>query len=435
MASRAVAAGLVAGLGMGVAFAAASAGLQRDDAFGESRDHPAIAYTETAADDAVARLNRRLASGDVRLRFDHANGYLESVLDALGVPVASQVLVHSQTSFHASLITFAQPRAVFFTDEIAVGWVRGGDVLEVSALDPRQGTIYYRIPQTREGAAVFTRDDGCLRCHLSWDTRAVPGPLVQTVFPRRSEREYANGFVVDHRVPLDERWGGWFVTGRRVPAAHVGNQATIQPGLTGRASTPPAWTAVAGLTRDKGYLSDQSDIVALLVLEHQAHLTNLITRAGWEARVAEHGGALPRDLASAELPSRVQQAVDELVDYMLFVDEAPIAGRVEGGSGFAEWFASQGPRDGKGRSLRDLQLDGRLMRYPLSYMIYTSAFDALPPVVKDAAYRRLGRILSGEESGPRYVHLTPDTRRAVLEILSATKPDLPAGLRGTLDVQ
>ncbi len=419
-----------AAVSLGLAAALATASTQRDDAFGESRDHPAIAYTGTEPRDAVAGLNRRLAAGEARLRFDPAHGYLESALEALGVPVASQVLVYSQTSFQAPLIRFDQPRAIFFTDEVAVGWVPGGDVLEVSALDPRQGTIYYQLAQTADGTPAFTRNDRCLACHISWDTRAVPGPLVQTAFPRRDDREYANGFVVDHRVPLDERWGGWFVTGRRTPAVHVGNQPLIQPDLKGRASAPRPLTAVAGLTRDRGYLSDQSDIAALLVLEHQAHLTNLLTRAGWEARVAEHDGWLPRGASTVgTLPPRVRQAVDELVDYMLFVDEAPISPPVEGGSGFAQWFAAQGPRDGQGRSLRELRLDGRLARYPLSYMIYTAAFDALPPVVKTAAYRRVGQILSGDVQDRRYAHLTPDLRQAVLEILSETKPDFDADLR------
>jgi len=427
MIGRTLVAGAAVGLGLVAAMAAAAT--QRDDAFGESRDHPAIAYTATASDDAVARLNRRVASGAVTLRFDAQHGYLGSVVEALGLPVSSQVLVYSQTSFQAPLITFEQPRALFFNDEVAVGWVRPGDVLEASALDPRQGTIYYELRQTPDGVPQFTRNDRCLACHISWDTRAVPGPLVQTAFPRRNDREYANGFVVDHRVPLDERWGGWFVTGRRTPPAHVGNQALIQPALTGRASRPRALTAIEGLSPSTGYLSDTSDIVALLVLDHQAHLTNLLTRAGWEARVAVHDGGLAAQATAATLPPRVRQAVDELADYMLFVDEAPIEGRIEGGSGFAEWFSAQGPRDAKGRSLRDLQLEGRMMRYPLSYMIYTGAFDALPPVVKQAVYRRLAAVLAGEEAAPKYRHLTPAVRQAVREILRDTKPDLPADLR------
>lgn len=406
--------------------AAAAGGAQRDDAFGESRDHPAIAYSTTATDDAVAQLNARLASGDVRFTFDAASGYLPSVLDALGVPVASQVLVHSQTSFQAPLITFDQPRAIFFTDEVAVGWVPGGDLIEVSTLDARQGTIYYQLPQTPDSAPRFARNDRCLACHLSWETRAVPGPLVQTVFPRRSDREYAHGFFVDHRVPIAERWGGWYVTGRRTPRLHLGNQPTVQPGLRGRARPPDALARVAAATRERGYPSDQSDVVALLVLEHQAHATNLITRAGWEARVAAHDGRLR---PGGPLPPRVRQAVDELVDYLLFVDEAPLPEPVAGASGFAEWFARQGPRDAAGRSLRDLQLETRLMRHPLSYMIYTRAFDGLPPAVRTAVYERLAGLLETGSADRRYAHLTPEARRAALEILRATKPEFAAQAR------
>lgn len=412
-------------LGVAAWAGAVLAGAQRDDAFGESRDHPAIQYSKTAPSDAVARLNARLAGGETALTFDEGHGYLGSVLEALGVPVSSQVLVYSQTSFQAPLITFEQPRALFFTDEVAIGWVRGGDVLEVSALDPRQGTIYYQLPQTPATTPAFTRNDRCLACHLSWETRAVPGPLVQTVFPRRHDREYADGFVVDHRVPLEERWGGWFVTGQRTPRTHAGNQPLIQPALKGRAAPPAVMTEVPGLTRDKGFLSNQSDVVALLVLEHQAHLTNLMTRAAWEARVAEHDGWLPRGGATVGvLPPRVRQAVDELVDYMLFVDEAPISTPVEGGSGFAEWFERQGPRDGQGRTLRALRLNGRLFEYPLSYMVYTAAFDALPPVVRTAVGRRLAEVLDGKDPARKYAHLTAPVRRAIGEIVRETKPDL-----------
>jgi hypothetical protein len=425
MTGRLVGAGIVASAAWVGALAAAS--LQRADAFGESRDHPAIAYTDVEPTDAVARLNQRLVAGEVRLAFDPLSGYLPAVLEALGVPVASQALVHSQTSFQAPLIRYDQPRAIYFTDEVAVGWVPGGSVLEVSAFDARQGTVYYQLPQTAVETPRFTRNDRCLACHLSWDTRAVPGPLVQTVFPRRSDREYASGFVVDHRVPLDERWGGWFVTGRRVPAEHLGNQPTIQPDLEGRASRPVTLARVDGLTRARGYLADTSDVIALMVLDHQAHATNLLTRAGWEARVAAHAGWQPS--AGAALPVRVREAVDELVDYLLFVDEAPIITSLEGTSGFAEWFATQGPHDARGRSLREFQLEGRLMRHPLSYMIYTEAFAALPPAVKAAAYRRLVQILSGAMDDRRYAHLTPPIRQAVLEILRDTRSDLPSDLR------
>jgi hypothetical protein len=399
---------------------------QRSGAFGASRDHPAIAYSDGPVTTAVTELNRRIEQGAVRLAFDPVSGYLRSALEALQIPVESQVLVYSQTSFQARLISRTNPRAIFFNDQVAVGWVRGGDILEVSAQDPRQGTVYYTIPQTPVDVPQFTRSDGCLSCHLSWETRAVPGPFVLTVFPRRSENEYADGGHSDHRAPLVERWGGWYVTGERVPSPHMGNIELLQPEMPASGPAPaPAKASLEGAFDLGGYLTPFSDVVALMVLEHQAHATNLITRAGWEYRQAEHDSARRGD----DLSPRVREAVDELVDYFLFVDEAPLPTVVEGSSGFARIFSALGPRDPQGRSLRELQLSTRLMRYPCSFMIYSPGFDGLPEPVKRAVYERLRDVLSVPEPARRYSHLTLADRMAIVEILRATKLDAAAVLR------
>lgn len=409
------------------AIAAASAGAaiaQRSDAFGAPPDHPAIAYTTAPVADPASRLNKALEAGTAKLAFDPATGYLPAVLDALKVPVESQVLVFSQTSFQAPQINEKNPRAIYFNDQVAVGWVRGGDVLEVSAQDPRQGTIFYTLTQQAAAKPVLERNDRCLQCHLTWDTRAVPGPFVLTTYARKSDDEYANGGLVDDRDPIAMRWGGWYVTGKQVPKRHMGNRAMIRPDAADPEHTPPApvFASLDGHVDLKGYLSTKSDVVALLVLEHQSHLTNLITRADWEARLAETRASR---LSDTRLSPRVEEAIDEMVDYMLFVDEAPLPSPVAGSSGFAERFAAQGPKDPKGRSLRDLDLTHRLLRYPLSYMIYTPAFDALPDGVKARAYTRLWAILSGEAAAPKYAHLTRPVRQAIVEILQATKPGLP----------
>lgn len=409
---------------MGVALA------QRPDAFGSSRDHPAIAYTSGPVDNGVAAVNRAVQAGKGRLTFDAKTGYLRSVLSALDVPIESQVLVFSQTSSQAPRISSTTPRAIYFNDSVAVGWVPGGDVLEVAAQDRRQGTIFYTLAQSAAGPPRFERSDACLRCHLSWETRAVPGPFVMTTHPRKTENDYANGGVVDDREPVSHRWGGWYVTGKHVPRRHMGNTEMLRPDATDPEGTPPPpkYESLEGRFDTRNYLSSYSDVVALLVLEHQAHLANLMTRAGWEGRVASTGesGTQSSGDRVEDLPPRVGPAIDELVDYMLFVDEAPLPGRVTGSSGFAERFAAEGPRDDQGRSLRDLDLNGRLMRHPLSYMIYTPAFDGLPDRARAAVYERLWRILSAPNAGPRYAHLTPARRRAIVEILRATKPGLPA---------
>ncbi|HUE88085.1 MAG TPA: hypothetical protein VMO26_18580 [Vicinamibacterales bacterium] len=379
---------------------------QRSDAFGASRDHVAIQYSSAAVSNAVTALNEKLERGQVSLTSEPVSGYLRSALGALAIPVESQVLVYSQTSFQARRISRANPRAVYFNDSVAVGWVRGGDLLEVAVQDPQQGAIFYTLAQT-DGTPSFTRDDKCLSCHLSWETRAVPGLFVQTVFPRRSEDEYANGFTIDHRVPLAERWGGWYVTGDRVPPS-MGNIELLQPAMP--ASGPAlvaAKPSLAGVFDGDGYPTMFSDVTALMVLEHQVHATNLITRAGWEFRIGS---------------PHVRQAVDELVDYLLFVDEAPLPHAVKGSSKFAEVFAAEGPRDSKGRSLRELDLTTRLMRYPLSYMIYSPGFHGLPKDVQSMTLARLHEVLSGKDTDTKYAHLTPAVRLAIQQILADTLP-------------
>ncbi len=420
---------------LGVAASAA----QRSDAFPESRHHPAIKYGSTSPSDAMAQLNARLERGETSLAFESGgHGYLKSVLDALGIDASSQTLVYSGTSLQASYITASNPRAIYFNDNVAVAWIRGAPLIEIAAQDPKLGTVFYQLSQTEGSQPRGSRMETCLSCHLSWDTRAVPGVFVLTTFPRKSDRDYAEGGVSDHREPLSRRYGGWYVTGDAVPSRHMGNQPLIGPHAVAPEKTPaPALRttlAGTGLVRDVDqYLRPTSDIVALQVLEHQLHAMNLMTRAAWEHRLVTGASAeaavAPQD--EPRLTSRVHEAVDELADYLLFVDEVPL-GRITGNSGYAEWFQAQGPKDPAGRSLRELKLDGRLMTYPLSYTVYSTAFDGLPPAVRQGVYRRLWDVLTSAAPDKRYAHLSAGDRHAMLDILRATKKDLPAVFAPTL---
>ena len=407
---------------------------QRGGAFRASRDHPAIQYTEGVVDNALADLNRRLDEGTAALAFEGRSGYLRSVLDALGMPVESQVLVFSPTSFQEDYIDFDNPRAVFFRDDVALGWVRGADVLELAAQDRRQGTVFYSLEQTPSSAPRFRRRETCLACHLSWDTLGVPGLQVLSMFPMpKDPNAYASGHATDHRSRLEDRWGGWYVTGSHGSVAHMGNvevEEVEDPHAT-FGVVPPVIDSMAGRFDLEGFPTPYSDVVALMVLEHQAHMTNLITRIGWEARRVEHRERMvaPADRGRSTDDGRFREIVDEaaveLVDYLLFVDEAPLPPGVTGGSGFTETFSARGPHDSRGRSLREISLDGRLFRYPCSYMIYTEAFDALPATALDAIYRRMWAVLSGEVAESHYDRLALADRQAIVEILRDTKPGLP----------
>lgn len=417
-----------------IATSAASVLGQRGGAFRASRDHPAIQYTDGPVDNAIADLNERLAAGDVALTFDGRSGYLTSVLDALDVPTESQLLVFSPTSFQEEHVRFDNPRALFFADNVAVGWVRGAEVLELATQDRRQGTMFYSLTQSETAAPRFERRENCLACHLSWDTLGVPGLQVISMFPMPKDRNaYASGHVTDHRSRLQDRWGGWYVTGAHGGVAHMGNVEVVDvddPQAT-FGVIPEEIDSVEGAFDLDGYPSVYSDVVALMVLEHQAHMANLITRVGWETRRVLHRESMTaaedrgRGTDDGRFREIVTEAAVELVDYLLFVDEAPLPAGIEGTSGFTEVFADRGPHDRRGRSLREFDLDGRFFRHPCSYMIYTEAFDALPPLALEAVYARLWVVLSGDLTEPPYDRLSLADRQAVAEILLETKSNLP----------
>jgi hypothetical protein len=400
---------------------------QRGGVFRESRDHPAIRYSNGPTTDAVTALDDAVQAGDLELAFEPTTGYLHSILTALNVPVESQVTVFSQTSFQANRISPENPRAIFFNDTVAVGWVRGGDVLEIASLDPSQGVLFFSIDQKPAERPQIQRNDRCLACHLSWDTLGVPGLVTLNTLPMPDDpNAYAVGWTTDHRSPLADRWGSWYVTGAPPALSHLGNTSEPMEYLPGGPSDPaPELATLEGLFDLSGYPTPYSDIVAMLVLEHRNHMTNLLVRIGWEARVVGHApqttGGTSRDQPQIDLAD----TAEELVDYLLFIDEAPLPAGLRSTSGFAERFSAQGPFDNQTRSLHQLDLDGRLLRYPCSPLIYAAAFDALPAEALAAVYARMWVVLSGAAPEPRYERLSREDRLAIVEILRDTKTTLP----------
>ena len=399
-------------------------------------NHPAIEYRKRAAKDQVAELNRRIEEGKVQLQFEPGSGYLRSVLRALNVPVESQLLVFSKTNKFSLATNPHNPRAIYFNDSVTVAWIRGLPSLEVATQDPQQGIIFYALNEDPLDQmmrifpghrARFRRDDGCLACHNGVLTLGVPGMFVRSVFPEQDGKPMARpDYSPDHRSPLEQHWGGWYVTGKHGPTRHMGNALVTNPDKPETMVTAATvkLESLKGKFNPEGYLSSQSDIVALMVFDHQMYMMNLFTRVGWEIRASSHdeGGKPDADL--------LRETAEELVDYLLFVDEPPLTARIQGASGFSEKFAAIGPRDTHGRSLRQFDLEHRLMRYPCSYMIYTEAFDGLPAEARDAIYRRMWQILSGQifaekEKAKKYARLSLADRSAIVEILRETKKGLP----------
>jgi hypothetical protein len=403
----------------------------------QPQEHPAIDYRRGVSSDAVARLQRQLESGAVKLEYDETRGYLDAVLERLGVPASSQGLVFSKTSFQLHRIMPSRPRAIYFNDEVYVGWVRGGDVLELAAVDPKLGGVFYTLEQEPMMRPRFRRNDECLQCHASNGTRNVPGFVVRSVYPDARGYPIAplGGFITNHSSPLRERWGGWYVSGTHGVERHLGNQRfdekggeynPAQLGSQNVTALEPRFDALS-------YLTPHSDLVALMVLEHQTQMHNLITKLNYETRRALHdqqaiNEALGQanDEMSEGTRRRIERAADELVRYLLFAGEPRWAAPLSGTTSFAKDFAAQGPRDKQGRSLRDLDLKQKLFRYPCSYLIYAEAFDALPLAALAQVYRQLWQVLTGQTQDKVLAAIPAAERKAVLEILRETKRNLPA---------
>jgi len=384
-------------------------------------DHEAILYEKTPVTDPVWLLQQKLDRGETTLRYHPDWGYLPAVLDALKVPLESQVVVFTKTSLQAPRISPRNPRSIYFNDAVSVGWVPTGEVVEIAAQDPKQGVIFYTLDQVEVTKPRLKRRDDCLQCHATGATLGVPGLVVRSVYPEPSGMPLfqAGGFVTDHRSPIKERWGGWYVTGKHGDQRHLGNAFARDREHPTKLDTDQTQNVMDLKSRfDTGaFLTGHSDIVALMVLEHQTHMTNLITRVGFETRMAMHSQELmnrllnePATTVSESTERRIRSACEEMVDYLLFVDEARLTAPIQGSSKFAEVFAKQG-------RLRQFDLKTRLFRYPLSYMIESDAFRALPTEALRRIERRLHTVLDSSEA--KYARISVEDRRNIREIVTA----------------
>jgi hypothetical protein len=408
--------------------------------------------------DPIESLQKLLDAGEVTFSHDPLTGYLPSVLAALDIPISSQVLIFSRTSLQTERIAPWVPRAIYFNDDVYVGHISDDidpmsrRIVEVASVDPDDGGVFYFLPQDPNAKPQFVREgQNCLMCHHSRITMDVPGFMVRSVFTGRMGRPLitVQEAPTTDRTPMEQRFSGWYVTGTHGGPGHGGNvwapEEAVNVDLSRRArylddfdfSAGSNVTDLSKFFDTSIYLSEHSDIVALLVLTHQTRLHNVITvmhettrqalreqeavRVTTGTRIAE-GELLPITLA------KIDNAVDQLVREMLFSGEAPLNGPIVGTSRFAEEFTARGPFDAKGRTLRQFDLQDRLFEYPLSYLIYTDAFDALPDFVKARIYRRLDAVLTGQDESGDFTHIDAATRTAIREILTETKPEFASAV-------
>ena len=379
-----------------------------------------------ALPEAIANLQRKIDSGKSKLDFDEPRGYLHSLLGQLDIPVSSQSLVFSKSSAQLFLISPEAPRALYFNDDVYVGYVQGAPHLEIASVDPITGPVFYTLDQVKMDKPKFTlQPTDCLACHDTFESeKPVPRLLMLSVLSDPTGVALnRSSIVTNDKSPFLERWGGWYVTGNSGNQQHMGNHFVKESAESlgairdySKRANLTAGSNVTDLTKrfdTKAYLTPDSDIVALMVLGHQTHIHNLITVVG-------------TNLRGNPAESVVKDECDRLINPMLFVDAAPLTQPVTGTTKFAAEFSALGPRDSQGRSLHQLDLKTRLLRYPLSYLVYSKSFDALPQPAKTYIYQRFWEVLSGKDTSPSFKHLSPDDRKAILEILQETKPDFAA---------
>jgi hypothetical protein len=392
-----------------------------------------INYSKTPATDSVAKFIKRMDDKQVELKWDDRHGYLTSFLQQLDIPQSSQTLVFSKTSFQRQHISPRTPRAVYFNDDVYVGWVRGGKVIEISAADPNLGAVFYRLEQSDQGTRpkLVRENDDCLSCHASTHTRRIPGHIMRSVYPEASglPRFSAGTFRTSHTSRFRQRFGGWYVTGTHGNQRHMGNQTHTEGDGGLDLDLGANVTDISEKVAIQSYLTPHSDIVALMVLGHQVSVHNAITAANFNTRRALRDGvvmnkALDRDLnfESDSTRRRIASAAESLVEALLFVDEIGLTSPVAGTSTFAEDFQRRGPHDKSGRSLREFDLKTRMFRYPCSFLIYSEAFDALPQRLLVDVYRSINNVLTGGGDAAKFAHLSPGDRDAIREILTETKP-------------
>lgn len=393
-------------------------------------------YTDSDANDPASKLVRQIESGAVKIDTSDDQAFLRDLLAKLDVPIASQVLVYSKTSFQNGRIAPSRPRALYFSEDCYIGWVQGGDI-EIISIDPELGPIFYflEIPRPPEKKMVLFRSHECLNCHGGSRTAGVPGMLVRSVYAdtRGFPLLGAGTYQTDHSSPIEERWGGWYVTGEHDGPRHMGNRlnAEAQQGSARMVRDYGTLKSLDSVINTDPYLSNESDIVALMVLEHQITVHNLITQSHYnvrrwmhhDAKVRTHQEGKPVDLRPTTR-RMVEAQAEKLLAAMLFENEHQLEGwGVEGGDAFQEALLANAPRSQDGRSLKDLELLSRLFRHQLSYMIYSQAFDHLPEPFKAVFYEKLHAILIGKESSDRYAYLKESERHRILKILTETKPE------------
>jgi hypothetical protein len=405
----------------------------------EAYESDPINYSTTSPHDGITALQKRIASRQLNLGRTGRDLML-ALLGEFHIPAESQVLVFSKTSLQRGRISPDRPRAIFFSDTCYLGWVPSG-LIEITTIDPVLGPIFYAFdPEAARtnNAACVARDNDCMRCHGGTFVRGIPGVFVRSAFTD-AEGEPLLRFgseVVDFRTPFTNRWGGWYVTGKHGTALHRGNVTVTEKNnrLETDFQRGANVTDLSKFFDPSLYVTNTSDIVALLVLEHQTAMQNALTKASLDSRrmlayqenlQRELKEPITKDAVYESVKSVLDSSAREVVDALLFRGEAELPTGIEGSPNFQRAFQANARRVADGSSLKDFLLQGHLFKNRCSYLIYSDSLLTLPIQLKRRIYDRLSHALRLSDPDPRYAYLDAAECDHIVDILRETHPEFP----------
>jgi hypothetical protein len=406
----------------------------------EAYELPPINYSQTKPHDVITRLQTTLGSGQLKLGGTDRE-VVQSLLRALHIPLTSQMLVFSKTSFQKDIIGPGHPRALYYTDNCYVGWVPGG-LVEIAAIDPKLGPVFYSFDPrglSEKNPAEFSRESDCMRCHGGNFVRGIPAVFARSLYADKDGEPILRqgSEVVDYQTPFSERWGGWYVTGRHGNTLHRGNVIASEIGdqLVFNPARGANVTSLSSFFDTGDYLTNSSDIVSLLIFEHQTAMQNVLTRAELNcSHMLEYQKGLQEALKPTPVADRdglsfdsvrsvFDHSAEEVVDTLLCKDEAPLPKTITGSAGFQKAFSADVPRARDGSSLKDLLLSEHLFKNRCSYLIYSDSFLSLPQQLKRRIYTRLSKALNFDQPDPRYNYIGHAERQRIAIILRETHPE------------
>lgn len=399
-------------------------------------------YNRASLDDPFSRLLARVEEGEIQLDEKPGKPLVERLLKELGIPESSQIFVFTQTSLQRQVVGPSNPRAIYFNEDVYLGWMPGGRI-EVSSVDPKLGPVFYfQRPLDEPEEPLFARTGRCLGCHAGSASNFLPGLMGRSVFPDengRAIRAVRTFERIGHEVSFADRWGGWFVTGlQHGSLGHMGNAIASKNLLGGMNLDREAGGRIefdlSSFFPPESHLIEGSDVLALLVHDHQVSMQYFLNQAQYKMRQALFDNGLDPDSGREVLAKlkpvsaeEVEGGVRELLRYLLFADEEPLGGEeIVGGHAYREDFLATRRTTSDGLSLKDLDLKDRLLRHRCSWMIYSGAFEGLPRALKEEVYHQMWAIFTDDEAPEGFDYLVAEEKQALVKILSETKSDLPS---------